>query len=111
MSFGVYNIYNLDSVPVSISIDDVFVQEINVSNNQEMYYTFIPDSAGIKTVTIRSGIYVRSIDVEVSKTTMNISELTNNLMLSLSAVGRSNSDANKDSWSYGDYSTIFTGFN
>lgn len=110
-NFGVYNVYNLESVPVEIYVDDVLLQTVNASNNTELSYTFTPTTEGVKTIKLVSGQYYRTLDVEVSKTSMNISELKDNLMLNLSAIGRSNSDANKDSWVYNDYSTKFEGFN
>lgn len=110
-NFGVYNVYNLESVPVEIYVDDILLQTVNASNNTELSYTFTPTTEGVKTIKLVSGQYYRTLDVEVSKTSMNISELKDNLMLNLSAMGRSNSDANKDSWVYNDYSTKFEGFN
>ena len=42
---------------------------------------------------------------------MNIQEITNDLVLDFSAIGRNNSSTNKNVWSYGNYTGEFTGFN
>jgi hypothetical protein len=53
---------------------------------------------------------VYNYELVVSKSELDISEPTDNLALRLSAQGRSNSDTNKESWTYGDIVTDFLGF-
>ncbi len=55
-----------------------------------------------------TGQYVFSL--EVSKSDLQIMEPTDNMVLKLSATGRSNSDVNREEWRYNDIETVFTGF-
>lgn len=49
-------------------------------------------------------------ELNVAKSELELSEPTDNLALRLSAQGRSNSDTNRASWTYGDITTDFVGF-
>lgn len=108
--YGVYNKKNLESVSVDIYIDNELKQTVNASNGRELGYTFVSEKSGVRVVKMVSGSYEKTFEVLVSKTDMNINEVLDNLELSLDARGRSNSDANKESWVYGDYTTKFSGF-
>ena len=109
-SYGVYNKSNLESVPVNIYINNVLKQTVNAGNHNELTYTFVPDKSGVVNIKLESGSYIKEFNANVNVTDMNINEISNNLELSLDAIGRSNADNNKDEWIYGDYKTVFNGF-
>ena len=111
ITYGVYNPKHLEYIPIEIYLDDVLSTTVNASNNRELTYSFTAATSGNKTITFKYNDYSKSISMDVSPTTMELQEITNNLTLALSASGRTNQDANRDSWVYGDYSTIFEGFN
>lgn len=48
--------------------------------------------------------------LHVDKSELEITEPVDNMTLKLSATGRSNSDVNKEEWSYNDIRTVFKGF-
>lgn len=110
-TFGVYNKANLESIPVYIYIDDVLKQVVYAKNNEELTYSFISTTSGTKVIKLIAEEEEIIINAIVHPTNMQISEITDGLELSLSAVGRSNSDANLEDWSYGKYTTLFNGFN
>lgn len=111
ITYGVYNPKHLEYIPIEIYLDDVLATTVNASNNKELTYSFTAATSGNKIIIFKYNDYSKSISMDVSPTTMELQEITNNLTLALSASGRTNQDANRDSWVYGDYSTIFEGFN
>lgn len=68
-------------------------------------------NAGVQSLVMKIGDAEEIIPVDVSATDMNIGEITDALTLSFNANGRVNNSANKDQWSYGDYTGTFEGFN
>lgn len=111
LSYGVYNPKNLEYIPVEIYLNDVLSTTVNAPNNKELSYTFTASSSGDQTIKFKIGDYEKSVSADVSETVMNLQEITSNLTLSLSALGRTNQDANREDWSYNGYKTTFTGFN
>ena len=59
-------------------------------------------------------LFEYTIDIDVAETTSGIKETTDGLVLKFQAMGRRNTDENKDVWSYsgtyGTYHAIFSGF-
>lgn len=111
LSYGVYNPKNLEYVPVEIYLDEELSTSVNAPNNKELTYSFTSNSYGSKLVSFKIGEYVKTVTIEVEETTMDLQEINNNLLLTLSAAGRTNQDANREDWSYGEFNTTFEGFN
>lgn len=111
ISYGVYNPKNLEYTPVQIYLENEFLSSVNAPNQKELIHSFTANEPGDKTIKFIIGDYEKSISVDVSETIMDLQEISNNLTLSLSAVGRTNQDNNRDEWSYGEYTTVFEGFN
>ena len=83
---------------------------VSVANSTPIDYTVRLSNTGTTTLRIEAGVSSFVANMEVEKSSANISEITSNLLLNLSATGRSNMENNKDQWVYGDYSTNFEGF-
>lgn len=66
--------------------------------------------AGNIKFVISCGTASVTLPVTVSESTLVIEPVTDSLALEFSATGRSNSEANPDSWSYGDVTATFAGF-
>lgn len=111
ISYAVYNPKHLEYIPVEIYVDNILQSTVNAPNNKELIYSFIPSESGTKIIKFKNGSYEKSIYADVANTVMDLQETTNNLVLNLSAVGRINNDSNRDSWTFGDYYTVFNGFN
>lgn len=62
-------------------------------------------------LTITCGDTVKSFTVLIVESSMDVSAVTNNLALHLTAYGRSNNEANPEVWEFGDYAASLSGFN
>lgn len=98
------------NVGVSIYLDDDLKGTITSGNDTESVYTLVSTTSGNKTLRLASGETEYSIPVIVSPTSMAISNITNGLEFDFNSVGRSNTDSNKDKWSYNGYTGTFSGF-
>ena len=73
---------------------------------QEFLYT--PTSSGVHNINISCQDFSQDIQADVEESSIGMDEAsTNNLVLRLLAKGRSNSEAEKDTWKYGEYSAKF----
>lgn len=66
--------------------------------------------AGDTVFKIACGSASKSITINVAPSTFNLEVIKDSLALEFSANGRSNAEANPESWSYGDVSATFSGF-
>lgn len=98
------------NVEVSIYLDDDLKGTITSGNDTESVYTLVSTTSGNKTLRLVSGETEYSIPVIVSPTSMAISDIINGLEFDFNSVGRSNTDSNKDKWSYNGYTGTFSGF-
>lgn len=83
---------------------------VSVANGTPIDYTVRLANVGATSLRIEAGVSSFVANMEVEKSSANISEITSNLLLNLSAIGRSNMEGTKDQWTYGDYSTTFNGY-
>lgn len=111
INYGVYNPEKLAYIPVEIYFDNKPLKTVNAPNNEELLCSIIPNNYGNKILCFKINDYIKNITLHVSPTSMDLQENTNNLLLSLSASGRTNEDENRDKWIFGDYITTFEGFN
>jgi hypothetical protein len=96
INYGVYNPKKLEYVPVEIYLNDELSTTVNAPNNKELTYSFTPNISGNINIKFKTGDYEKSLIADVTETTMDIQDITSNLVLDLSASGRTNQDANKD---------------
>lgn len=85
-----------------------------VSNGQVWESNISPTVTGNTTVKIVAGdgssVDEYDINVQISKNELDVRELTAGLVLDLNAKGRNNKSADKDTWTFGDITTLFSGF-
>lgn len=110
LRLATYSPTSEQNVNVSIYLDDDLKGSITSSNDTESVYTLVSTTSGNKTLRLVSGETEYSIPVIVSPTSMAISNITNGLEFDFNSVGRSNTDSNKDKWSYNGYTGTFSGF-
>ncbi len=110
LRLATYSPTNEQNVEVNIYLDDDLKGSIASSNDTENTYTLVSTTSGNKTLRLVSGETEYSIPVIVSPTSMAISNITNGLEFDFNSVGRSNTDSNKDKWSYNGYTGTFSGF-
>ena len=111
LRFAVYNPSSVASTDTMISVDAKNEAAIQTHNGEIVSYSLRPTTYGVKTLTISSGTTERTIGLNISKSSTSLEPIINALQLDLTALGRSNNDINKEEWVYGDYSTVFDGFN
>ena len=106
IKFATYNNTGDDFVPVEIAIDDEVLATIDSTNNAVNVYRLTSKTSGIKTLMLGDRQFV----LDVQPTSLNLSELTDQLTLSLDASSKSNVDQDKDKWAFGDISAELSGF-
>lgn len=111
LRFAVYNPTGAAVTPTEIYLDNVLQANIDSKNGEEETYALRSSSYGDRLLKLVAGNTEYNITLKVDQTDITIDEITDGLVLSLQALGRSNSDANRDKWTYGSYETTFTGFN
>ena len=110
LRLATYSPTSEQNVNVSIYLDDDLKGSITSNNDTESVYTLVSTTSGNKTLRLVSGETEYSIPIIVSPTSMAISNITNGLEFDFNSVGRSNTDSNKDKWSYNGYTGTFSGF-
>ena len=110
LRLATYSPTSEQNVEVNIYLDGDLKGSIASSNDIENTYTLVSTTSGNKTLRLVSGETEYSIPVIVSPTSMAISNITNGLEFDFNSVGRSNTDSNKDKWSYNGYTGTFSGF-
>ena len=110
LRLATYSPTSEQNVEVNIYLDNDLKGSIASSNDTESTYTLVSTTSGNKTLRLVSGETEYSIPVIVSPTSMAISNITNGLEFDFNSVGRSNTDSNKDKWSYNNYTGTFSGF-
>lgn len=105
--------YSQDSseIDVNIKLDDTVLGSVASENGVVNSFTLTPSKDGAATISIVTADGSSVINAEVAPTTMMIEEITDALQLDFRAIGKSNNSVDKDSWSYGDYTGTFKGFN
>lgn len=97
-------------VEAIISLDDTQIGSVLASNNIVNKYSIRTTGYGNKTLKLTAGDTVYSLQLNISKSDVEIQETVDGLKLHLSAIGRNNNDAEKDKWVYGDIQTTFNNF-
>ena len=102
------------TLQVDAYLNDVLQASFNISNGETEKFNLSPveyntlENPGEFKFVVGEEIFAKDIYIEKSK--IAIEEITEKLLLSLSATGKSNNSPDKDSWTFGDYTTKFTGF-
>lgn len=105
----VYN-PNALTTEVSVYVDDTLVSTMNVDRTRFVWAKTIT-TIGNVAIKFEAGGSVRTFNIVVAESDMDVEPVTENLELYLTANGRSNNDLNKTVWSYGNINCTLTGFN
>ena len=106
--FTVYNPVAASS-EVKIYANDILISTQTVDNHQQSY-TYMANSAGTTVIRIVSGDVTKRLQFNVKAAEMNVQAETENLVLHLSAQGRSNNEATRAQWISGNISASLSGF-
>ena len=111
LNFAVYNCKKPASTAVEIYIDDELQTTINAANEELQTYTFTQYVPQTITIKFKANEVEYTLSGKVNGSSLNISDITNGLELAFTGTGKSNSSADKNEWSYGNYVGELTGFN
>lgn len=110
LDFSVYNPSNSVSTDAVVSVDGKAESTLATHNNEVVNYSLRPLDYGLKSLTITAGNTVYTIGMNIEKSSTSLEEIRDGLVLDLSAIGKSNNDANRQEWVYGLFSASFSGF-
>lgn len=107
--FSVYNPASL-TTEVSVYVNNVLTSQLVVDRTRQNWTSAI-NTYGTVVVRFEAGGATRSFTLTVEQAEIDIQPVTENLELFLTAAGRSNSDLNKEQWSYENINCTLSGFN
>ena len=95
---------------VTISVGGTAVSTVTVDRTQQSFsYRF--NDVGSQTITFRTGAVTKTYTITVTALDIDVHAETDSLLLYLSSASRSNNEANPATWTYGNISCAFSGFN
>ena len=94
---------------VRIYANDILISTQTVDNHQQSY-TYMANSAGTTVIRIESGGVTKRLQFTVRAAEMNVQAETENLVMHLTAQGRSNNEATRAQWISGNISASLSGF-
>ena len=98
------------ALTMTVSDNGTAVQSITMQPEEIQSLVYAPDSTGAHVLAFGADGATATVSVTVESSDININEVTDNMLLKLSAKGRSNSEANPGVWTYGSVATTFNGF-
>lgn len=107
---AVYNPQGSAYTETSIYTNNDLQGIVAITNGAQTEYTIRLSSIGSVILRIETGTSQFTANLQVEKSSANLSENTANLLLNLSAIGRSNMESARNKWVYKDYFTTFDGF-
>ena len=109
--FAIHNPYNPVSTEVGVFLGETKVTTLSVQNGLVNTYSVVPTETGKTAIKVVALEKEYTLDVFVTENSMGIGEITADLELGFSAVGRSNSEYGKETWEGNGYTATLTGFN
>ena len=110
-SFGIA-VYDSRSRSLALTISDngQQIQDLTMVPDVARQIPYIPTTTGNHVLTFSCDEATVSINASVSSGDVDINEVTEDVLLKLSAKGRSNSEVDPAKWVYGNITTTFNGF-
>lgn len=107
--YFVYDPLNLEAA-VTLKVNDTVITTLNVDRTEHVWNYRVDDVGKLKfSITSRNTTKIFTVTVKESSITSRLT--TEDLVLSLSSAGRSNSEAHPETWTDGTTSCTLTGFN
>ena len=107
--FVVWN-SNSASVDVTLAVNGTVVSELTGVDRSTHYWSYKAITSGTVVLTITSGSTTKTLTLSVQESDIDAHAETEDLALYLSSSGRSNSEVNPSSWTYGNYNAVLTDF-
>lgn len=99
-----------NSRTVTFTLGGEVISTVEASNNVARTFSYFPTTYGQKTLVVSCSTATKSIVIYTSQSPIGIQEAVEGRILRLSAVGRSNAEVDKDTWTNNGYQTTFNGF-
>ena len=110
MNFN-YVAYDPNTTPAQVEVYLNGEQKNTINAPRSMQtYTNRFTSQGTQTLVLKVGTKSYTLSIEVSESSVNLSEATFGLLAKFDAAGRSNTENNPAQWTSGDIGTEFSGF-
>ena len=98
------------SIPVTITTAEG-TTSVNALQDNVYTFTYQPMDAGTQNIVFAVGEYAETLVADVEESDLGINEFTEDMLVRLSAVGRSNEETDRDKWMYDDENVVdFTDF-
>lgn len=110
LSIAIFNPSYAATTSLDIYLNDELITSLVMRNNVVANYNISSTSYGQARLSLKVDDTIYSIGADVSKSPAAVEEISQNLDLALSAKGKSNSASDRNKWVYGNYRTIFNGF-
>ena len=110
LKLAVFNPSYAAATPLEVRLDGELLTTLSMRNNEAADYSISATSYGEALLTLKAGDTVYSAAADVAKSPAAVEEITQGLVLALSAKGKSNSSADRNKWEYGSFRTTFNGF-
>lgn len=110
MSFN-FVAYDPSTTPaqVEVYLNDKLTSTINAPRSMQTYTNRFTEK-GVQNLILKVGTKSYPLGIDVSESSINLSEATFGLLAKFEAAGRSNSESNPAQWISGDITTDFSGF-
>lgn len=107
-----YIVYNPSGLTaeITLKVGSTVLKSLTVDRTEQVW-SYRADEVGALSLSIVCGSVTKTFSTTVTESTVNVEAETADLALHLTASGRSNTEANKSSWSYGSIAASLTGFN
>lgn len=107
-----YTVYDPSSMTADVEVyaNDVLISKQTVDRN-EQHLSYRVDTVGTLNIKFVCGITSKTLTMTVTKSEVDVSAETENLLLYLSSMGRSNNEANPKIWRNNGYAAQFENFN
>lgn len=107
-----YTVYNPSSLttPVTLKANNTVINTVTVDRTEQKW-SYRADDPGELTLEIVAGRTTKTFNVTIEESRINFSIVTDDLALSLSSAGRSNTEEHPEIWEDRDVVCNLTGFN
>lgn len=111
LRFATYSPLNTQGSQITIKLDGETKGVVASSNGIENEFTFMATVSGNKTLQLIADDVTYTIPVDVAPTTMDIEEITADLVMKFDAIGKNNLSLDREQWTDGTYTGTLEGFN
>ena len=98
------------SLALTISDNGTQIQSVTMQSDEIQSLSYTPTTTGDHILTFTCDGQTATITASVESSDIGIDEVTTDLLLKLSAKGRSNTEVNPAQWTYGNIATTFNNF-